>query len=579
MSQVNRPSDPAVDAAPAEATAPASGATQEPSRADVVRVEGAATPLAAADESDAAAAGAREGSRESGPESGSESADDSGSDGGNEAGGNTGAGSGAGGARPDRFGRGRRRRRGRGRSDGAGERHSENRDGAQRLSPAPQGNEADVVAGVATGSATGAAGGPPVGAPTDAAANMTSTPIVLAATGEDINLSAMAPQPLARDLLERGRHAAKQAANAQSEKLHKVLADAGVGSRRDMEELIIAGRISVNGEPAHIGQRVLASDQVRINGKPLNRRQSGPARPPRVLLYHKNAGEIVSQDDPERRPTVFEKLPRVGGGRWIAVGRLDFNSEGLLLFTTSGELANRLMHPRYEIEREYAVRVLGELNEEQRQRLLDGVTLDDGPARFQRLESAGGEGANRWYRVTIAEGRNREVRRMFECVGLNVSRLIRIRYGAVQLPRGLARGRYQELAPEWVGAWMHDLGIGGDEIRGHSGGGNAKPQGNGRKHKGRPGGAINGNRAEPAPASGNRAERGPSSGSGNRGPASGNRGPSSGNRGPGSGNRAERGPSRQPDPMTSTVNYIAGGRMGGTGAGQKFRRPKPSRGY
>jgi 23S rRNA pseudouridine2605 synthase len=439
---------------------------------------------------------------------------------------------------------------------------------------------------------------------------MAWTPIVLAATGEDINLSAMAPQPLARDLLERGRRAAKQVENAQSEKLHKVLADAGVGSRRDMEELIIAGRISVNGEPAHIGQRVLASDQVRINGKPLNRRQSGPARPPRVLLYHKNA------DDPERRPTVFEKLPRVGGGRWIAVGRLDFNSEGLLLFTTSGELANRLMHPRYEIEREYAVRVLGELNEEQRQRLLDGVALDDGPARFQRLESAGGEGANRWYRVTIAEGRNREVRRMFECVGLNVSRLIRIRYGAVQLPRGLARGRYQELAPEWVGAWMHDLGIGGDEIRGHSGGGNAKAQGGGRKQKGRPGGAVNGNRAERGPNSGNRAERGPSSGnraehgpsngnraergpsSGNRaehGPSNGNRaerGPSSGNRaergpgggnraerGPNSGNRAERGPSRQPDPMTSTVNYIAGGRMGGTGAGQKFRRPKPTRGY
>jgi 23S rRNA pseudouridine2605 synthase len=595
MSQGNRPSDPDVDPtdaaadrtasraatdarpAPADATAPASGAAQEPSRADFVRVEGPATPPVAAIESDAASAGARDGGRQSEGESGSESTGDSGNDGAAEAGGNTGAGTDGGGARPDRFGRGRRRRRGHGRGDGPGERRNENRNQAPRLDPAPPGNEADMVAVVATDSAPGSAA--------EAAANM--VPIVLAATGEDINLSAMAPQPLARDLLERGRRAAKQAANAQSEKLHKVLADAGVGSRRDMEELIIAGRISVNGEPAHIGQRVLAGDQVRINGKPLNRRQSGPARPPRILLYHKNAGEIVSQDDPERRPTVFEKLPRVGGGRWIAVGRLDFNSEGLLLFTTSGELANRLMHPRYEIEREYAVRVLGELNEEQRQCLLDGVTLEDGPARFQRLESAGGEGANRWYRVTIAEGRNREVRRMFECVGLNVSRLIRIRYGAVQLPRGLARGRYQELAPEWVGAWMHDLGIGSDEIRGHSGGGNSKLQGNG---------PINGNRAEHGPSNGNRAERGPSSGnrtergsaSGNRaerGPASGNRaerGPSNGNRaerGPSSGNRPERGPSRQPDPMTSTVNYIAGGRMGGTGAGQKFRRPKPSRGY
>src|SRR5258706_657302 len=362
MSEINGPSDPAGDAAeaaankavphtaadvlpaPAEAAAPASGAVRESSRADVVHEEGTATPLATANEA-GAAADAREGDRESGPESGSESADDSGSDGAIGAGGNAGAGTGGGGARPDRFGRGRRRRRGRGRSDSPGERRNENRNEAQRLDPAPDGDEADLAAAVATDST----GGPALGAAAEAAANMAWTPIVLAATGEDINLSAMAPQPLARDLLERGRRAAKQVENAQSEKLHKVLADAGVGSRRDMEELIIAGRISVNGEPAHIGQRVLASDQVRINGKPLNRRQSGPARPPRVLLYHKNAGEIVSQDDPERRPTVFEKLPRVGGGRWIAVGRLDFNSEGLLLFTTSGELANRLMHPRYEI--------------------------------------------------------------------------------------------------------------------------------------------------------------------------------------------------------------------------------------
>ena len=215
--------------------------------------------------------------------------------------------------------------------------------------------------------------------------------------GEDIDPASMAEAALSRDLLERGRKAAKQAQLAQSEKLHKVLADAGIGSRRDMEALIIAGRVSVNGEPAHIGQRVLATDQVRVNGKPLARKP--PGRPPRVLLYHKPAGEIVTQDDPEKRATVFEKLPKVSGGRWVAVGRLDINTEGLLIFTTSGELANRLMHPRYEVEREYAVRILGELTEEQRQRLLDGVQLEDGPARFAKIDDAGGEGANHWVRA------------------------------------------------------------------------------------------------------------------------------------------------------------------------------------
>jgi 23S rRNA pseudouridine2605 synthase len=348
---------------------------------------------------------------------------------------------------------------------------------------------------------------------------------LLAGDGEEINPAAMAATPLPRELLERGRRAAKQALAAQSDKLHKVLADAGIGSRRDMEELIIAGRVSVNGQPAHIGQRVLPTDQVRVNGKPLVRKQ--PGKPPRVLLYHKPAGEIVSQDDPEKRPTVFDKLPKVSGGRWVAVGRLDFNTEGLLLFTTSGELANRLMHPRYEVEREYAVRVLGELTDEQKERLLAGVQLGDGTAAFSKIEEAGGQGANRWYRVVIAEGRNREVRRMFEAVGLEVSRLIRIRYGAIQLPRSLARGRYQELSPEWVQAWMHDLGIASDELRGKSAGGGQRPQGQ-RKNKDR------------------------------------------------------QGP-RQPDPLTSTVSYIASGGLGGhrpaSGPHQRFRRPKSSRGF
>lgn len=354
-------------------------------------------------------------------------------------------------------------------------------------------------------------------------------PVALAGADDELNPAAMPPAPLPRELLERGRRASKQAVSAQSEKLHKVLADAGVGSRRDMEELIIAGRVSVNGQPAHIGQRVSPSDQVRVNGKPLNRRTAAPGRPPRVLLYHKPAGEIVSQDDPGQRPTVFEKLPKVSAGRWVAVGRLDFNTEGLLLFTTSGELANRLMHPRYEVEREYAVRLLGELTDEQKQRLIDGIALEDGPAQFSKIEDAGGSGANRWYRVTISEGRNREVRRMFEALGLGVSRLIRIRYGAVQMPRSLSRGRYLELSPEWVQAWMHDLGIGVEELRAGQGGarqGGGKARGKGRRDNGAP-----------------------------------------------------RGPSRQPDPLTSTVSYIAAG-MGQPGGGRhRMRRPKPQRGF
>ena len=239
--------------------------------------------------------------------------------------------------------------------------------------------------------------------------------------------------------------------DADAPKLHKVLADAGLGSRREMEELIIAGRVSVNGEPAHIGQRIGPSDQVRINGKALQRRIA--SRPPRVLLYHKPAGEIVSHDDPESRPSVFAKLPVPQGAKWLAIGRLDFNTEGLLIFTTSGDLANRLAHPRYGFEREYAVRILGELDDAARTRLTDGVVLGDGPARFSSIEFAGGEGANRWYRVVIGEGRNREVRRMFETVGLTVSRLIRVRYGGVHLPRTLTRGKWEELDGNLVRRW------------------------------------------------------------------------------------------------------------------------------
>lgn len=223
-------------------------------------------------------------------------------------------------------------------------------------------------------------------------------------------------------------------------KLHKVLADAGLGSRRDMEELIIAGRVSVNGEPAHIGQRILPTDQVRINGKLLQRKVTKSL--PKVMLYHKPAGEIVSRDDPEKRASVFDNLPSLKNSKWLAVGRLDFNTEGLLLFTNNGDLANRLMHPRYNIEREYAVRTLGELEEGMRQKLLAGVDLGDGIGQFSSIADGGGEGINKWYRVTIGEGRNREVRRMFESVGLTVSRLIRTRYGVITLPQNLKRGRW-----------------------------------------------------------------------------------------------------------------------------------------
>lgn len=227
-------------------------------------------------------------------------------------------------------------------------------------------------------------------------------------------------------------------------KLHKALADAGLGSRRELEDWIVAGRVSVNGMPAHVGQRIGPEDKIRVNGK-LVQLRFAQSRLPRVLIYHKPEGEIVSRDDPEGRPSVFDKLPRLKAGRWITVGRLDFNSCGLLVVTNNGDLANRMMHPRYELEREYAVRVLGELTEEQRQQLLDGVMLEDGPAKFTTLVDGGGEGSNHWYKVTLNEGRNREVRRMFESLGLTVSRLMRTRYGPISLPPRLKRGQCRDL--------------------------------------------------------------------------------------------------------------------------------------
>ncbi|WP_051237506.1 pseudouridine synthase [Ottowia thiooxydans] len=253
--------------------------------------------------------------------------------------------------------------------------------------------------------------------------------------------------------------------DAEQPKLHKVLAQAGLGSRTEMEKLILEGRISVNNQPAHVGQRVYLDDQIKINGKPVRVALRTP--PARVLAYHKPVGEVVTRDDPQNRPTVFRRLPFLQQGKWQSVGRLDLNTEGLLLFTNSGELANRLMHPRFGLEREYAVRVLGPLSNEERQKLLDGVTLADGPAHFQSIKAEGvGEGANQWYRVTIAEGRNREVRRMFEAVGHAVSRLIRIRYGAMMLPRGLKRGQWMELHESDITSLAQASGVSGAALRG-----------------------------------------------------------------------------------------------------------------
>ena len=209
------------------------------------------------------------------------------------------------------------------------------------------------------------------------------------------------------------------------ERIQKLLARAGYGSRREIERWITAGDIKINGKPAELGQQISVQDKVILRGKALNL-QARLRATPKVLAYHKKAGEMCTRQDPEGRPTVFDKLPRLSSGRWVMIGRLDVNTDGLLLFTTDGELANRMMHPSQEIEREYASRILGEVNGEMLQRLTKGVELDDGPARFLRINDAGGEGANHWYHVVLAEGRNREVRRLWESQGVKISRLIRV---------------------------------------------------------------------------------------------------------------------------------------------------------
>ena len=245
-----------------------------------------------------------------------------------------------------------------------------------------------------------------------------------------------------------------------TEKLQKVLARAGLGSRREIEDWIAAGRVSVNAVRATLGDRVVGREVIRVDGHivPL-RKLAGTRR--RVLLYNKPEGQICSRADPEGRPTVYDRLPYTGGSRWNSIGRLDYNTMGLLILTTDGELVHRLTHPSYGLEREYAVRVLGEVTDETLKQLREGVPLEDGPARFLKISDRGGEGANHWYHVVLEEGRNREVRRLFEAVGVEVSRLIRVRYGPIALPRGLHRGRWEELGPQAV--WDLARAVGLDE--------------------------------------------------------------------------------------------------------------------
>jgi 23S rRNA pseudouridine2605 synthase len=236
-----------------------------------------------------------------------------------------------------------------------------------------------------------------------------------------------------------------------SERLQKWLAGQGLGSRRQMESWIVDGRITVDGQPAVLGQKVSGRERIKVDGK-LLRVSSNRAPRPKTIMYHKPAGEICTRSDPQGRPTVFDHLPHLSRGRWIGVGRLDYQTSGLLLFTTDGELANRLMHPSSELIREYSVRVLGEIGPAAAKKLRRGIEFEEGPARFETLEFAGGEGQNRWYRVSVAEGRNRVVRRLIEAVGCRVSRLIRIRFGPISLPRPLPAGKSRPLRPEELSA-------------------------------------------------------------------------------------------------------------------------------
>lgn len=230
----------------------------------------------------------------------------------------------------------------------------------------------------------------------------------------------------------------------KTEKLQKVLARAGLGSRREMEAVIEAGLVNVNGKVATLGDRVLSRDRISVRGRPV-KIQSEDELPRRIIMYNKPEGELVTRKDPEGRRTVFDHLPRLKGERWVAIGRLDINTSGLLLFTNDGELANRLMHPSHQLEREYAVRVMGEVTDDMLKAMLEGVMLEDGIARFTAIQRVGGEGINTWYHVVITEGRNREVRRLWESQGVTVSRLKRVRYGNICLDKRTKMGEWIEL--------------------------------------------------------------------------------------------------------------------------------------
>jgi 23S rRNA pseudouridine2605 synthase len=239
-----------------------------------------------------------------------------------------------------------------------------------------------------------------------------------------------------------GQHESAAPTTVPGEKLQKVLARAGLGSRREMERWIDSGRVAVNGKVAKLGDRIEARDRLAVDGRAV---EQAPAHAARCILYHKPPGEVCSRNDPEGRRTVFERLPNLKSGRWISIGRLDFNTSGLLLFTTDGDLANALMHPSSNIEREYMVRVMGSVDADMLQRMMAGVMLEDGVARFTDIQDGGGDGINRWYYVVLMEGRNREVRRLWESQGLTVSRLKRVRYGDVFIPSRVKQGQWVEM--------------------------------------------------------------------------------------------------------------------------------------
>ncbi len=244
-----------------------------------------------------------------------------------------------------------------------------------------------------------------------------------------------------------------------AERLQKVLAAAGLGSRREIETWISEGRITINGRTAKLGDRIRGVDRISVDGRPVKALARGTETRHRVILYHKPEGELTTRKDPEGRPTVFEALPPLRGSRWVSVGRLDTNTSGLLIFTNDGALANKLMHPSSQMEREYAVRVLGKVTEEQLAMLKKGIRLEDGMAKFDDIAEAGGEGANHWYHVILREGRNREVRRLWEAVGLTVSRLIRVRFGSLALPRNLPRGAWRDATEEEISGLSTAAGI------------------------------------------------------------------------------------------------------------------------